>query len=227
MTTPMASRLPAGGAPASQFEASIDEDAVQQWRRRSENSEPGAHFIELPLKTVKPSSRFPAALRTKMHDEYIESYLTGKVGVAPSSYNTRLARHSWPIRMEDTEITATFKARGNQDDKLFMTPSVSAMSVPRKQLIKGDDVLRVNLVAKPVLPRAARRAKPEADHSGGLEGGGGVARAISSFGEFKQKFMFPFCLRSNFYAAKGNRMASLRDDYMCDLERWAQLTLPL
>jgi hypothetical protein len=212
---------PVAAVHEQQFAVSIDEDAVQQWRRKSEQGHAGAHCIEAPLRVgkgqvAKASSHFPTALRSKMHDEYVESYLTQKIGVQASAYNARLARNSWPIRLQDTEITATFRARGNQDDKLFMTPSTAALTLPNKQLIKGDDVLRVNLVGRASFDGVQR-------HDDGLPPVPGVdeeepagGKKISSFGEFKQRFVFPFSLRSKFDTLNENHMKALREEYNTD-----------
>ena len=127
------------------------------------------------------------------------SYLQQKIGVNPTASNQEVAKHSWPIRVKDTQITATFKARGNQEDMLFMTPAANvreqskahththacthtqnnvlvaymisaepapriychrhcssdgslvddqATCLPRKQLVKGEDVLRHNIISR-------------------------------------------------------------------------------
>jgi hypothetical protein len=212
------------GKLVDEFVAATDEDGAHMWQKRSANGEAGAHAIDMPLKPPeKPVAKYPTALRAKLHESYVSSYLTDKVGVHATAANTRLAKGAWPIRLQDTEVTATFKARGNQGDKLFMTPSEAATTLPQKQLIKGDHILGVNLVSK---PRLAARAQPARRERGGpatiKEG-----RKLT-FDEFKQKFVFPFSLRVVPHSAANDRMNALHEKYNADRETNRQIhgTLP-
>ena len=209
-----------GGGASTHFMASTDEDKANNWRKRSQRGEAGAHCIELPLRVPeKPVAKYPMELKAKLHVKYVESYLSEKIGVAPTAYNKRLAKNSWPIRLQDTEVTATFKARGNQGDTLFMTPSEHATTMPQKQLIRGDDILGVNLVSKVKLPRRRRSAiksgenpEDEEDHHPSM------GRRIT-FDEFKEKFVFPFSLRAEPEATSDDRMAALQEKYNADKEQ--------
>jgi hypothetical protein len=215
------------GSKQKQFTASIDEDAAQRWRKRSSQGEAGVHCIEVPLREPeKPISEFPIEMKHKLHEEYVASYLQDKIGVHPSVYNTKLARAEWPVRLQDTEVTATFKSRGNQGDKLFMTPSTAATTMPQKQLIKGEEILSINMVARPSLaPRAAKRGGSAgaalageasangAPASAGEEGGDDRSEAAAvSFDDFKQKFIFPFYLRAK-VDSSGEKGAVLYEQY--------------
>ena len=218
-----------GAAKSKQFTASIDEDAAQRWRKRSSQGEPGVHCIEVPLREPeKPISEFPIEMKHKLHEEYVASYLQDKIGVHPSVYNTKLARGQWPVRLEDTEVTATFKSRGNQGDKLFMTPSMAATTMPQKQLINGDEILSVNLLSRTSMPpRADRRGGPrrvqtdqnQADEAPTGESGkdGHSEAATVSFDDFKQKFVFPFYLRSK-VDSSGEKGAQLYEQYRANRE---------
>lgn len=192
------------GMQQKQFTASIDEDAAQRWRKRSSQGEAGVHCIEVPLREPeKPISEFPIDMKHKLHEQYVASYLQDKIGVHPSVYNTKLARSEWPVRLQDTEVTATFKSRGNQGDKLFMTPSAAATAMPQKQLIKGEEILSLNLVSRTSLSPRRRGVQndqilaDEAPENAGESGKDDRSEAAAvSFEDFKQKFVFPFYLRS-------------------------------
>ena len=204
-----------GSVGPNHFMASTDEDAAQRWRKRSERGEAGAHCVEIALRTPeKPVAKYPTELKVKLHHSYVQTYLEQKIGVHPTKSNTRLAKNSWPIRLQDTEVTATFKARGNQDNKLFMTPSEDATTMPQKQFIRGDDILGINLVSKPTLPsrRPAQRDK-KSEESAGV----GMGRRLT-FEDFKQRFIFPFSLRAPPEATTDDRMAALQESYNTDRE---------
>eukprot|EP01048_Picozoa_sp_COSAG05_P005808 COSAG05_NODE_355_length_10856_cov_7.197174_1_plen_682_part_00 len=210
--------LNAVGRP-THFMAATDEDKANNWRKRSQAGEAGAHCIEVPLRVPeKPIAKYPTELKAKLHVKYVESYLSDKIGVAPSAYNKRLAKNSWPIRLQDTEVTATFKARGNQGDTLFMTPSENATTMPQKQLIKGDDILGVNLVCKPRLPRRRQSGGAKSGHEGEEEDHPSMGRRLT-FEEFKEKFVFPFSLRAQPEATSDDRMAALQEKYNADKEK--------
>lgn len=206
----------AAGSTKKQFTASIDEDAAQRWRKRSSLGEPGVHCIEVPLREPeKPISEFPLEMKHKLHEEYVASYLQDKIGVHPSVYNTKLAKGEWPVRLQDTEVTATFKSRGNQGDKLFMTPSAAATTIKEKQLIKGEEILGINMVSRPTLPRAERRGERAAAAAAAREVSGeqgGQDGASVSFDDFKQKFVFPFYLRTK-KDSSGDKGAVLHEQY--------------
>ena len=213
---PQQPRSKAKEGPA-QFTASIDEDAAQRWRKRSSKGEAGVHCIEVPLRAPeKPISEFPVEMKHKLHEEYVASYLQDKIGVHPSAYNTKLAKGQWPVRLQDTEVTATFKSRGNQGDKLFMTPSVAATTRPAQQLIKGDDILGLNMVARPTLQRAesgAAAASAASTAGSGAEDDDARESPPVTFDDFKEKFVFPFYLRAKLDSSGAARGAVLHEQY--------------
>ena len=145
------------------FEPELDETTVRAALKHRR------HVLSVPLGPQRRGAsgavstpKYPESLKPQLHTAYCESYLNERLGVSASERNMIRTREALPV--STLSVSATFRAQGQAEDRLFMTEANSKTVMAAAELLRAEDIWQVNLVRN-----------VEAAHlvGGGWGGGGG------------------------------------------------------